>query len=450
MSETAPKSGFLARVGLGSKELRAWATYDWANSAFATTVMAGFLPIYYRTVAASGFSEADRTAMWGYTQSVALLVIAVISPVLGAIADYMGAKKRFLAVFMGFGATFCALLYMIGEGDWLLASAIFIVARIGFAGGNVFYESLLPSLARGEDELDRVSTAGYAVGYVGGGVLLAINAVWYMSPETFGFADGGHAVRASFVSVGVWWALFSIPLFRRVPEPRARLTQEERAGMNPLKVGFSRVGSTLKEIGQYRDLFLFLLAFLVYNDGVNTIVSMAIAYGSEVGIGEAHLIGVLLMVQFLGMPFTFGFGQLAAKVSAKTGIYICLAVYTVLAGLGFFMSSAWQFWLLGAGLAMVQGGTQALSRSVFASMVPVGRSTEFFGFYSVSGRFAGIFGPLVFAVVGQAMESSRYSILSLIAFFAVGGFLLTRVNIGAGRARAREEEAEMHLRGEPA
>jgi UMF1 family MFS transporter len=449
VSPDAPKPGFLTSIGLGRKEIRAWAMYDWANSAFATTVMAGFLPIYYRQVAASGFSEADQTAMWGYTQSVALLIIAVISPVLGAIADYMGAKKRFLAFFMGFGATFCVLLYVIGEGDWLLASAIFIVARIGFAGANVFYESLLPSLAKG-DELDRVSTAGYAVGYLGGGVLLAVNAAWFMSPETFGFADGGQAVRASFVSVGVWWALFSIPLLRRVPEPRARLTPEERVGLNPLSVGFSRVGSTLREMGQYRDLFLFLLAFLVYNDGVNTIVSMATAYGSEIGIGQAHLIGALLLVQFLGMPFTFGFGALAAKVSAKTGIYVCLGVYTALAALGFFMSAAWHFWVLAGVLAMVQGGVQALSRSVFASMIPVGRSTEFFGFYAVSARFAGIFGPLVFAVVGQSMGSSRYSILSLVAFFVIGGFVLTRVDIAAGQARAREEEAEMHLRGEPA
>jgi UMF1 family MFS transporter len=449
MSETAPKKGFLTSIGLGKKEFRAWAMYDWANSAFATTVMAGFLPIYYRTVAASGFSEADRTAMWGYTQSVALLVIAVISPILGAVADYMGAKKRFLAVFMGFGATFCALLYMIGEGDWLLASAIFIVARIGFAGGNAFYESLLPSMAR-KDELDRVSTAGYAVGYVGGGVLLAINVAWFMMPEAFGFTDANQAVRASFVSVGVWWVLFSIPLFRHVPEPRPRLTEEERAGMNPLKAGFSRVGSTLREMGQHRELFLFLLAFLIYNDGVNTIISMATAYGSEVGIAQAHLIGVLLMVQFVGMPATFAFGHFASKFSAKSAVYFCLVVYTALATFGFFMNAAWQFWVLGAVLAMVQGGVQALSRSIFASMVPVGRSTEFFGFYSVAARFAGIFGPLVFAVVGQAMESSRYSILSLIAFFAVGGLLLTRVDIAAGQVQGHEDDSEMHLPGEPA
>ena len=227
MSPPTSKPGLLTTIGLGKREYRAWAMYDWANSAFATTVMAGFLPIYYRQVAASGFAEADATAMWGYTQSAALLIIAVISPVLGAVADYMGAKKRFLGVFMGFGATFSALLYVIGEGDWLLASALFVVANMGFAGANVFYEALLPSLA-GEDELDRLSTAGYAIGYVGGGVLLALNAAWFMSPGTFGFADGGQAVRASFVSVGVWWAVFSIPLFRKF---RVYTPQGQRQGV---------------------------------------------------------------------------------------------------------------------------------------------------------------------------------------------------------------------------
>ncbi len=442
------KRGVLASLGLGNKQLRAWAMYDWANSAFATTIMAGFMPIFYSDVAASQFTDQQATSMWGYTTALALAIIAVLSPVLGAVADYMGAKKRFLAFFMGFGATFTACLYFIGEGDWVLASAIFIVANIGFAGANVFYEALLPSLASGE-ELDRTSTAGYAMGYVGGGVLLALNAAWYLSPETFGFRDGVHAVQGSFVSVAVWWVLFSIPIFRRVPEPPARLTGDERVGLNPVTVGFSRVGSTLKEIRQYKHLFLFLLAFLVYNDGVGTIIKMATIYGEEVGIDQGQMIAALILVQFVGIPFTFAFGQFASRVSAKTGIYVCLVVYTAISTLGFFMNASWQFWALAVMVAMVQGGIQGLSRSIYASMIPVGRSTEFFGFYSVSSKFAGIAGPLVFAIVGQAMETSRYGILSLVVFFVLGGLLLTRVDISAGRAQARAEEAEMHLRGEP-
>jgi UMF1 family MFS transporter len=443
------KRGVLASIGLGNKELRAWAMYDWANSAFATTVMAGFMPIFYSTVAASEFTAQQATSMWGYTSAIALAIIAVLSPVLGAIADYMGAKKRFLAFFMSFGSAFTALLWFISDGEWLLASSLYIVANIGFAGANVFYEALLPSLASGKD-LDRTSTAGYAMGYVGGGVLLAVNAAWTLSPETFGFADQGAAVRASFVSAGVWWALFSIPIFRRVPEPKPRLTEEERVGLNPARVGFSRVMSTLGEIRQHPDLFLFLLAFLVYNDGVNTIMKMATVYGTEVGLEQGQMIAALILVQFVGIPFTFGFGQFATRVSAKTGIYICLVVYTAISTIGFFMTSAWQFWLLATMVASAQGGIQGLSRSIFASMIPLGRSTEFFGFYSVSAKFAGIFGPLVFAVVGTSMESSRYGILSLIVFFVIGGVLLARVDIEAGQAKAREQEAEMHLRGEPA
>ena len=416
--------------------------YDWANSAFATTVMAAFLPIYYSQVAASHIPNTLATAYWGYTTAIALAITAVLSPVLGAIADYMGARKRFLAVFMSFGATFTALLYFVGEGDWLLASAIFIVANIGFAGANVFYEALLPSVAR-EDEVDRVSIAGYAIGYVGGGVLLALNAAWYLSPESFGFADSGQAVRASFVSVAVWWTLFSIPLFRTVREPVRRLRTGEAAGLNSATAGFSRVVATMREIRGHPDLFLFLLAFLIYNDGVGTIIKMAAIYGAEVGIGAAHMIGALVLVQFVGIPFTFAFGQFAARVSARSGILVCLAAYSGIAAFGFFMSEAWHFWALAVGVAMVQGGIQGLSRSLFASMIPAGRSTEFFGFYSVSSKFAGIAGPLVFAVVGQSMGASRWGILSLVGFFAVGAALLMRVNVAAGQRMAREEDSTM-------
>lgn len=443
MSQSAAlidRPSWAQRLGLGSRELRAWAMYDWANSAFATTIMAAFLPLYYSQVAASQLPATVATAYWGYTTAIALAIIAVLSPVLGAIADYMGAKKRFLAVFMSFGATFTALLYFVGEGDWRLASAIFIVANIGFAGANVFYEALLPSVAR-MDDVDRVSTAGYAIGYVGGGVLLALNAAWYLSPESFGFADAGQAVRASFVSAAVWWALFSLPLFRTVREPDRQLRTGEAVGLNPARVGFSRVAATMREIRGHPDLFLFLLAFLIYNDGVGTIIKMAAIYGAEVGIGPGHLIGALLLVQFVGIPFTFTFGQFAARVSAKSGIFVCLVAYSVISVFGFFMSEAWQFWALAVGVAMVQGGIQGLSRSLYASMIPVGRSTEFFGFYSVSSKFAGIAGPLVFATVGLAMGSSTWGILSLVVFFGVGAALLTHVDVEAGQRLAREEES---------
>jgi MFS transporter, UMF1 family len=409
--------------------------------------MAAVLPTYYSSVAAAGLGETTATSYWGYTAALALAVIAVISPVLGAVADYLGVKKRLLAVFMSLGVTFTALLWFVGEGDWLLASAIFIVANIGFAGANVFYESLLPSIARG-DELDRVSTAGYALGYLGGGMLLALNAAWLISPQTFGFADQGVAARASFVSAAVWWAVFSVPLFRRVDEPRPRLVPGETADLRPGRVALGRVASTLREIRHYPDLFLFLLAFLVYNDGVNTIVKMAAVYGKEVGIETAQIIAALVVVQFVGIPSTFAFGHLSERITAKKGVLVCLVVYGMIAAIGFVMDAAWQFWMLAVMVGTVQGGVQGLSRSLYASMIPAGRSTEFFGFYSVSSKFAGITGPLFFAIVGQTTGSSRWGILSLLLFFVVGAALLLRVDVSAGRSLAREAEERMRPKTE--
>ncbi len=436
------RSRWLNALGLDRKEVRAWAMYDWANSAFATTVMAGVLPVYYATVAGADLPGNRATVYWAYTASIALAIIAVLSPVLGAVADYLGAKKRFLAVFAALGIAGTSLLYFVRSGDWLFASCVFIVANIGFAGANVFYESLLPSLAS-DEEIDRVSTAGYAVGYVGGGVLLAVNLAWILMPERFGFADGGVASRASFVSVAVWWAVFSVPLLRRVPEPERKLEEGESLSANPVGIGFARVWETLRELKGHKEIFIFLLAFWLYNDGIGTIIKMATIYGSEIGIGESHLIGALLVVQFVGIPFTFGFGFVAGRIGAKRGIYVALAVYTAIAMLGYFMEYAWQFWTLALMVAMVQGGSQALSRSLFASMIPEGKASQFFGFFSVSAKFAGIIGPLLFAVVGQITGGSRLSILSLIVFFVGGMALLSLVDVEAGQRKARAEDATL-------
>ncbi len=434
--------GILRALGLQRRELRAWAMYDWANSAFATTVMAAVLPIYYSDVAASTLPAHLRSAYWAYTTSAALLIIALVSPVLGAAADYLGAKKRFLGAFLVLGAGGTALLALAGTGDWLFASVVFIIGNLGFAGANVFYESLLPHVADGP-EIDRVSTAGYAVGYVGGGVLLAVNMWWILSPETFGLSDAGQASRAAFLSVSVWWLVFSIPLFRRVREPAARLEPDEVLELNPVKVGFGRVWRTLKELRRHRQVFLFLLAFWLYNDGIGTIIKMATIYGREIGIGTSDLIGALLVVQFLGIPFTFAFGALAGRIGAKRGIYLALCVYVVISVFGYFMDEAWHFWALAGGVATVQGGAQALSRSLYASVVPRGKSSEFFGFYSVSSKFAGIFGPLLFGVVAQLTGGSRLSILSLVVFFVGGIVLLSRVDEEEGRRVARQEDEAM-------
>jgi UMF1 family MFS transporter len=441
-SHDKPAPAWLTALGLHRKELRAWAAYDWANSAFATTIMAAILPIYYSRVAAVGIPENLRTAYWGYTQTVALVIIAVISPVLGAAADYLGAKKKFLASFAGLGVFGSFLLYFAGEGEWRFASIAFIVGNIGFAAGNVFYESLLPHVAE-RDEVDRVSTAGYAVGYVGGGLLLALNLLWISFPQQFGMADSGQASRMAFVSVGIWWALFTIPILRHVSEPPRRFVQDEQTTMNPMRAGFGRVIETFASIREHRHVFIFLLAFWFYNDGIMTIIKMATIYGAEIGIGETHLIGALLLVQFLGIPFTFAYGALAARIGTKNGIYLALCVYTGISIFGYFMTEAWHFWTLACAVAVVQGGSQALSRSLYSTLVPRGKSSEFFGFYSISGKFGNIIGPFVFAVISQLTGGSRLSILSLVVFFVGGMALLSRVDVEEGRRAALAEDAEL-------
>jgi MFS transporter, UMF1 family len=444
-----PAPPWLRALGLHRRELRAWAMYDWANSAFATTMMAAVLPIYYSRVAAATVPVHLRTAYWGYTQTVAVIIVAVISPVLGAAADYLGAKKRFLASFAGLGVLGSLLLYFAGEGDWLFASGVFVLGNIGFAAGNVFYESMLPHVAR-PDEIDRVSTAGYALGYVGGGVLLAINLLWISYPQRFGIADTAQASRLSFASVGVWWAVFTVPLLRRVSEPVRRIEVSEVLRMNPIRVGFGRVIETFRELRRHREVFVFLIAFWFYNDGINTIIKMAAIFGTEVGIGQGDLIGALVLVQFLGIPFTFAYGLLAARIGAKMGIYIALVVYTAISVLGYSMTSAAHFWILAVAVAIVQGGSQALSRSLYATMIPAGKSSEFFGFYSVSGKFGNIMGPFVFALVSQFAENSRLSILSLVFFFLLGMFLLSRVDVEKGRRTALAEDESLRRADESA
>lgn len=429
------------------KVIKSWAMYDWANSAFATTIMAAVLPIYYSAIATPELTPNQATSYWGYTNSIALLLIALLSPILGAMADFRGHKKRFLTIFAVIGITGTALMFFLTTGDWLLASILFIVGNIGFAGANIFYDSLLPHIAK-KDDIDQISTRGYAMGYLGGGILLAVNLVMIMLPDIAPNLIGGMdpaeftalMTRISLASVALWWLIFSIPLWRNVPEPPRKIFRGE-AGENPFKAGFGRLAETFKEIQKYSELFKFLIAFWLYNDGIGTIIKMATIYGNEIGIGRTDLIGALLMVQFVGIPFSFLFGWLAKKIGTKKSIYISLGVYTVITIAGYFMTTALHFWLLGFSVALVQGGAQALSRSLYGRMVPKAQSAEFFSFFSVSGKFAGIFGPFLFGLVSQLFGNSRLGIVSLIVFFISGIILLTRVDEEKGIQVARDEDA---------
>jgi UMF1 family MFS transporter len=645
------------------RRVNAWSMYDWANSAFATTILAAVLPVYYSQVAGANLpSEAIATAYWSVGLSVSLLIVAVLSPILGTMSDVMRGKKRFLSIAAGLGITATAMLILVDTGDWLLASLFFVLGRIGFTGANVFYDALLPHVAKEEDR-DRVSTRGYAMGYLGGGLLLAINVVMLqVLPGTWG-------ARLSFFSVAVWWAVFSIPLFLRVPEPPAA-TATLAPGQTVIGVSFRRLAETLKDIRRYRQLFKFLVAYLIYNDGIGTIIGVAAIYGAELGFGDVELILALLLVQFVGIPFSLIFGRLPSKTERRRPIYLAfiifnlvalplagvigaltlpanvagapmppykttdtavgegvypatsdafvlngtwqtltvtadesgadedvvyavtgavgssydlayngqklqlfystgpdrgiwaveidgtplldqdsgepvtidaynatvrygvarkfqaaapgehvlrlvntgehneastdnlmtlahatilppirqsnlglvlgliiaieavglvfafltgrplfaklaesldtkrsvalaLTVYAVIAVWGFFVNSVVEFWMLAWMVAIVQGGSQALSRSLYASMSPATKSGEFFGLYGIMEKFSAIMGPALFALAAAVFDSSRPAVLSLIAFFIIGIWLLRGVDVDEGRRVARQEDAPL-------
>lgn len=419
--------------------INAWCMYDWADSAFATTIMAALFPPFYRSlVTNAGLAENKATAYWGYTTSIALIAVALIAPVLGAIADHTGGKKRYIALFVTVGVIATALFVFIGSDTWLLGSLLYILGNFGFAAANIFYESLLPHLAQ-KNDIDQISTRGYAFGYVGGGILLIVNALWIAKYQWFGMPDLGFALRASFFSVAVWWALFSIPLFRHVPEPP--ISRSHVTSRNVVAIGFSRLAATYREVARYKQLLVFLIAFWLYNDGINTIIKMATAYGDEIGIRVADMTLALILTQFVGVPCSFLFGKLAQKITAKLSILLALCVYLVISIGGFFMQNALHFYILAFLVGTVQGGSQALSRSLYGAMVPKHKTAEFFGFFSTSSKFAGIAGPLLFGLVSQISGASRLSILSLIAFFLLGGFILLKVNVSAGIAAARDAES---------
>jgi UMF1 family MFS transporter len=369
-----------------------------------------------------------------------MILVAAISPLLGAISDFSAAKKRFLAVMTAIGSIACASMFFIGRGDLGLAATLYVLAMIGGTGCLVFYESLLPHIAKA-DEMDRVSTAGYAFGYMGGGILVALNLAWIQKPEWFGLSGDTLPVRLAFVSVSAWWVIFALPLFLRVPEPARSLESDEAPRANPIKVAAQRVGETLRELRGYKQAFLMLVAFLIYNDGIQTIIKMATAYGTEIGIGQGSLIAAVVMVQFVGVPFAFLFGALAGKIGAKPAIFLGLLVYAAISILAYYMTTATHFFILAGLVGIVQGGTQALSRSLFASMIPPHKSGEFFGFYAVFEKFAGIFGPLLFDVAISTTGSSRNAILSVIVFFIAGAAVLWRVDVAQGQALARARAA---------
>lgn len=401
----------------------AWAFYDWANSAYATVVLAGFFPLFFKQYWAAGLETTESTFWLGAANSTSSLLIVLLAPLLGAAADRADARKRYLFRFALLGIVATATLWFVGEGDWGAAAALFALATVGFMGANVFYDALLVKVAPGA-ERDRVSALGYALGYLGGGLLFAGCVALVLMPETFGLADAGVAVRLSFLLTAVWWAVFSIPLLRSLHETPARLPL-----LPAIRDGARELAQTVRHLREHRNAGLFLLAYWLYIDGVDTVVRMAVDYGMSIGFDANGLIIALLIVQFVGFPATLAFGRLAAPIGARGGIFIALAVYAAVTVWASVMSAEWEFYGLAAVIGLVQGGVQALSRSFFARLVPPERSGEFFGFYNMMGKFAAIIGPLLVGAVGWLTGEPRIGILSLLVLFGSGALLLSRVRV---------------------
>jgi UMF1 family MFS transporter len=419
-----------------------WALYDWANSAFATTVMAGFFPVFFKQFWSIGVDANLSTARLGFGNALAGLMVAACAPILGAIADRGGTRKRFLAGFTLLGVTATATLFLLPRGQWIGAILCYGAGLIGFSGAIIFYDALLPLVAR-RDDWDRVSAFGYAAGYLGGGLLFLLNVIMTLRPHWFGLVDSAAAVQWSFLTVALWWGGFSLATFRWVPEPPVFFSP--RTGKT-IPQAWRQLMTTLRHAQDRKPLFLFLIAYWFYIDGVDTIIRMAVDYGLSLGFASTDLIAALLLVQFVGFPAALLFGRLGQRWGVKRSLFLAIGIYMLITVWGTFMHQRWEFYGIALAVALVQGGIQALSRSYFARLIPEGRSAEFFGLYNMLGKFAAIIGPALMGTVGLAARqilrqqhpspdaagwvadlATRISIASVMVLFVMGAILLYRV-----------------------
>lgn len=421
---------------IDKKRVYSWALYDWANSAFATTVIAGFFPVFFKEYWSTGTDVTVSTFQLGLANSAASLIIMLLAPVLGAIADCGGAKKRFLFSFAALGVLSTAALFMVEAGAWQLAVLLFVLGNIGFAGGNVFYDALIVFVAP-ERKLDAVSALGFALGYLGGGLLFAVNVSMTLWPEVFGLTDAAEAVRLSFVSVALWWTVFSIPLLLFVREPPTTARAVPGAAV---RSGFRQLRATFGQIRRLRVVFLFLAAYWLYIDGVDTIVRMAVDYGMSLGFPSDSLIVALLITQFVGFPAALVFGRLGERIGTKRAIGIAIGVYIGVTLWAVQMEAVWEFYALATVIGLVQGGIQSLSRSMYARIIPPSQSAEFFGFYNMLGKFAAVLGPVLVGFTSMMTGSPRLSLLAITGMFVAGAALLYFVDEETGRRMARELE----------
>ena len=409
-----------------------WAFYDWANSAYSTTVMAGFFPLFFKEYWADPHNPSQSTFYLGMANSIASMVVAALAPLLGSVADQGSIKKKFLTFFAFLGVIMTGGLWMVAQGNWQMAVLFYVIATIGFSSGIVFYDALLPGLAS-EERVDAVSSLGFGIGYLGGGLLFLVNVFMYLKPELFGIPDGATAIKLSFLSVAVWWAVFTIPLILFVPEPK---NYENIDFNNAIRMGWVQLVQTFKEIRNMKVVGTFLLAYWFYIDGVDTIIRMAVDYGMSLNFPGESLIIALLIVQFVAFPAALIYGWLASKIGAKTGIMVGITAYSFITLLGYFMTEAWHFYVLAILIGLFMGGIQALSRSLYTRIIPPDKSAEFFGFYNMLGKFAAIIGPALMGTIALVTGSARLSILSILLLFILGAFFLNKVDIKEGKRLA--------------
>jgi UMF1 family MFS transporter len=445
-------------LNIEKKAVWGWAMYDWANSAYVTTVMAGFFPVFFTEYWSYGADVTVTTARLGFANSIASLIVALMAPILGAIADKGSAKKKLMLLFAYLGVLMSIGLFMVDKGQWALAIFVYAMGIIGFSGANIFYDSLLPTVAS-EDNIDYVSSLGFSMGYLGGGLLFLVNVLMTLMPQKFGLPDAAAAVRVSFLTVAVWWGLFTIFAIAWVKEARA--ASPSAAGESVFKAGFHQLSGTFKKLRHMKVVMLFLLAYWFYIDGVDTIIRMAVNYGLSLGFESSDLIVALLIVQFVGFPAALAYGKLGQKWGVRKAIYLGIVIYMAVTVYGTMMTQKHEFYILAAVIGLVQGGIQALSRSYYSRLIPKDKAAEFYGFYNMLGKFAAIMGPALMAIVGLiarrlmmppsptpeqlialGQTASRWSIGSLLILFIIGAVLFYFVDEEKGREQAKYLSAD--------
>ncbi|XOF33067.1 MAG: MFS transporter [Candidatus Electrothrix sp. YB6] len=435
-----------------NRQVWGWALYDWANSAFATTVMAGFFPIFFKQYWSYGADVNTSTAQLGMANAIASLLVAAMAPLLGAVADKGNVKKKMLLFFAYLGVLMTAALFFVHQGAWLWAVFIYAMGVIGFSGANIFYDALLPSVSD-QDNIDYISSLGFSMGYLGGGLLFLLNVLMTLMPEKFGLVDASQAVRFSFLSVAVWWGFFSLFLLFWVPEEKK--SGDRRPLLHIIREGAGQFIGTFKKFRHLKTVFLFLMAYWFYIDGVDTIIRMAVDYGLSLGLASNDLIVALLLVQFVGFPAALLFGKLGQTWGVRRSIFLGIGIYMLITLWGVMMETKMEFYVLAGAVGSAQGGIQALSRSFYSRLIPADKPAEYYGFYNMLGKFAAIIGPALMAVVGilarrilmppaptpaqieaVGQVAARWSIASVLLLFLIGGILFYFVDEEQGKKEA--------------